>query len=187
MRLISISEGLLRVLKVLDLYDLLVEQEDQKSVSSKRRVIPEIDTDNNVIEMEFEATNNSIKSNIVLLKKFLDKLNLEEISILEIETIFYEVATNIRLHAQTNEKDLIRLTATLFSDKIALKFVYSGISFDSTARVKDYDPGTVIKQRQKRGYGLIMINRMADEISYKRTDNDLNELYIEKYWGGSND
>ncbi|MCP4704334.1 MAG: ATP-binding protein, partial [candidate division Zixibacteria bacterium] len=83
--------------------------------------------------------------------------------------------------------DLIHLTATLSDDKIALKFVYPGIPFDPTARVKDYDPGAVIKQRQKRGYGLIMINRMADGISYNRNDKDLNELHIEKYWGGLND
>ncbi len=186
MRLVSISEGLVRVLKVLDLYDLLVEQEYQESVSSERRVIPEIDKDNNAIEMEFKATNGSIRSGIKKLKKFLGKADLEEISILELETIFYEVAMNICQHAQVSDNDLINLTATLTSDKIGLKFIYPGVSFDPTARVKDYDPGAVIKQRQKRGYGLIMINRMADEISYKRTDNDLNELYIEKYWGDSN-
>ncbi len=186
MRLVSISEGLVRVLKVLDLYDLLVEQEDQESVSSKHRVILKIDEDNNVIEMEFKATNGSIRSGIKKFKKFLGQADLEEISILEIETIFYEVAMNISQHAQVSDNDLISLTATLTSKKIALKFIYPGVSFDPTARVKDYDPGAVIKQRQKRGYGLIMINRMADEISYKRTDNDLNELYIQKYWGDSN-
>ncbi len=187
MHLVSISESLLRVLKVLDLYGLLVGQEDQDSESSERRVIPEIDPDNNVIEIEFKATSRSIRSSIVKLKDFLGKPNLEEIFILEIETIFYEVATNIRLHSQISDKDLIQLTVTLYSDKIVLRFVYPGISFDPTARVKEYDPGALIKQRQKRGYGLIMINRMADEISYERTDNDLNELYIEKYWGGSYD
>lgn len=187
MHLVSISASLLRVLKVLDLYDLLVTHKDQDSESPERRVIPEIDPDNNVIEIEFKATDRNIRSSIVKLKDFLGKPNLEEISILEIETIFYEVATNIRLHAQISDKDLIQLTVTLCRDKIVLKFIYPGISFDPVARVKDYDPGAVIKQRQKRGYGLIMINRMADEISYERTDNNLNELYIEKYWGGSND
>ena len=185
-RLVSISENLMRVLKVLDLYDLLVEQEDQESVSSERRVIPEIDEDNNAIEMEFKATNGSIRSGIKKFKKFLGKADLEEISILELETIFYEVAMNICLHAQVSDNDLITLTANLTSEKIALKFIYPGVLFDPTARVKDYDPGAVIKQRQKRGYGLIMINRMADKISYNRIDNDLNELYIQKYWGDSN-
>lgn len=186
MRLISISESMLRVLKVLDLYDLLVEDEDQQAERSGRIIIPEIDPDNNVIEIEFKPTDKGIGSGIFKLKGFLGNLNLQEISILEIETIFYEVATNIRLHAQINDNNSVHLTTTLSSDKIVLKFIYPGVSFDPTIRVKDYDPGAAIKQRQKRGYGLVMINRMADKISYNRTDDDLNELKIEKYWGGPN-
>jgi len=187
MHLVSVSNNLVQVLKVLDLYVVRVGEEDHESHKQERNIPVSVDKDNSILVMEFLATSASIKDGIKKIKDFLGKVKLGKFYILEIETIFYEVASNIRLHSQIDKKNPINLNATLSNDKIVLRFVYPGVSFDPMTRIKDYDVGAVIKQRQKRGYGLIMINRMADEVTYNRTADDLNELNIVKYWEGASD
>lgn len=186
LELIGITEGLIRVLKVLDLYEILIGPENSKDNTVERQVNPRIDMKDFAFDRRFKPRVQNISETIQEMKKYLGDHRFNESVILELETIFYEIATNIRLHAQVDKNSDIELLVELHQNKIAIKFIYAGIAFDPTVQGGEYNLKKVVQNRQKRGYGLVMINRMADKISYKRTEKNLNELVIEKQLGGNN-
>jgi anti-sigma regulatory factor (Ser/Thr protein kinase) len=134
-----------------------------------------------MLQLEFKATINSINDALDKFRDFLMRLNLAELSAFDLETVFYEVATNIRLHGQLNKpNDLVEFTATQMPGKIFLRFTDQGQFFDPTSRKTTHDPREAYYKRQRRGLGLTMIKRMVDTISYQRVEDRFNVLSLEK-------
>ena len=177
----SVTLGLLRVLKVLDLFDLFIDDEPtlidngKKSVSDKPCIAESF-------LLEFKAEVNNISRALEQLRQFLKKMLVPEDILIELETIFYEVATNIYLHGQMDNFQGIKFSLKQIEDRLVMKFVDQGQAFDPTVRIEQLNPHAAIKKKQKRGFGLYMISRMTDKISYSRLENRYNELILEKNW-----
>jgi len=183
MKLKSPSPGLVRVLKVLDLYELLTENFEsmrpqlRKAVRIESGEIPPPYAD------EFRADSRSIDEALEGFLKFLRRFTLPEVVIFELRTVFYEVATNIRSHAQMGDDDLVVFTARFEGSKLIMVFADSGIPFDQISSTLDFDPQTASKNGQTRGLGLTLVRRLTDKMSYVRMNDVINVLTLEKKWG----
>jgi anti-anti-sigma factor len=174
LRLSSVKCGLERVLRMLDLYDLLVHRESPAERGETDTAwLPEL-------QLKFKATVPGINDALEKFRDFLMRLNLAELSAFDLETVFYEVATNIRLHGRLNENDSVGFTATQMPGKISLRFTDPGQSFDPTNQMSTLNPREAYSKKQRRGLGLTMIKRMVDTISYQRVEDGFNVLSLEK-------
>lgn len=164
LRLLSVRPGLERILKMLDLYHHF-EISAEKPILLKSKIRPEAE---------------DIERALDRFRDFLKQLDLDEICAFDLETAFHEVTHNIFLHGGLNRGDLIEFTATSNQGQISLRFVDPGSPFDPTSPASSFDPRVAIRTRQKRGFGLAMIKRLVDVLSYERVDNRLNVVTLKK-------
>lgn len=185
-RLISVSFGLDRVLAVLDLRDLFVAERDGVEAKTGRRRsvrdrgVPES------LSLTVAPTVEGIREAMRCLHDYLVKLNHGELFAFDLETVFYEVTTNIRLHGQVPEGEHISFMAAPRNGSFYLRFKDQGPYFDPTSHRTNYDPQRAMSQRQTHGFGLAMIRKLVDHISYERQNDSLNILDLEKKikWNG---
>jgi len=182
MELKSLSSGLARVLKVLDLYELLADDHESIHQQLRRAVRIESGEILHTYVDEFTVDSHSIDEALEGFLKFLRRFTLSEVVIFELRTVFYEVATNIRLHAQMGNQDLVVFSARVEGSKLIMVFADSGVPFDSKSSTVDFDPRTVSKAEQTRGFGLTLVRRLTDKMSYSRLNDVINVLALEKKW-----
>lgn len=113
---------------------------------------------------------------------FLTKSGLPEITAFELQTIFYEIMTNIRLHGQLQPDDLISVHVKVEEHKVTLSFSDAGVSFDPTSHDLDVEAREAGRQRQCRGFGLAMVKGLSESLKYARTADARNQLIITKSW-----
>jgi anti-sigma regulatory factor (Ser/Thr protein kinase) len=135
------------------------------------------------LELELRSKIDDISETVVRLHDFLVRLGLPGSYAFDLETVFYEVATNIRRHGGLKESDLISFRVIPAKEHVTLRFADSGLPFDPTGRKSVFDPRQAIRTRQTNGIGLTMIRRLVDTISYERVGNRLNVLTLEKKLG----
>ena len=141
----------------------------------------EINTEkSDLLKMKIRPTLQDIEQALGRLHDFLKQLDLEEICAFDLETVFYEVTVNMILHGGLSRSDYIEFTAAPGPDQISLRFVDPGSPFDPTSHDSSFDPQVAIRTRQKHGFGLVMIKRLVDKLSYERVDNRLNVVTLEK-------
>jgi anti-sigma regulatory factor (Ser/Thr protein kinase)/anti-anti-sigma regulatory factor len=187
LRLDSVSDKLVRVLQVLDLYDLFINKPGPGFDRAESYTVDSFEVEKRKLSLKFYSTVESIEETLMEFKGYLAGLNIPRIFAFELETVCYEVVTNIRLHSKSGGNDLIKLSVNPQKSKIILEFKYFGLPFDPTTHQGVFDPAEVARQRKTRGYGLAMIKRMTDYISYQRIGNDTNLLILEKCWGRNNE
>jgi len=182
MKLKSLSPGLVRVLKVLDLYELLAEDHEsmrpqlRKAVRIKPRGVPPPYAD------EFPTDSRSIDEALEGFLKYLRRFTLPEVVIFELRTVFYEVAANIRSYARMGDDDIVVFSARVEGSKLIMVFADSGVPFDPKSTTVDFDPRTASKNGQTRGFGLTLVRRLTDKMSYVRMNDVINVLTLEKKW-----
>lgn len=182
MKLGHVTPELIRVLKVLDLYDIFLSDKKDIAENTQRIKIPPPDSRIGNLELDFMATVEGIEDTLKEFRRFLRKISIPRLIASELETVYYEVATNIRLHGKGDPAAPANFSALSDVDKITMRFKYFGQAFDPVAHQEDFDPRSVAAQRKKRGYGLVMIKRMTDSMSYQREENNINLLILEKRW-----
>jgi anti-sigma regulatory factor (Ser/Thr protein kinase)/ABC-type transporter Mla MlaB component len=178
-QLISPSSGLICVLKVLDLYDYFqyAGESVPETCEPTGRLVPT----RNYAD-EFSPDTESIDRAVNRFVNFLKSLELHPMTIFELQTMFYEVATNIRNHSSMPESELIVVTARTDDKKIVLAFTDSGRLFDITKHQTDLNAEIAGKNKQRRGFGIVLIRRLADKIEYIGGKFGLNILVLEKKW-----
>lgn len=180
MRLLSVAYGLERVLRILDLYDLFVVE------SAGGGARPETDPDPTssgqppALECRFKATMEGITGTLAKLHSFLLHLGLPATYAFDLETVFYEVATNIRRHGGLKEDDTVAFKVIMGKNEITLRFADAGLPFDPTGKRSAFDPDLAIRLKQSNGIGLTMVKRLVDTISYERVGNRENVLILGK-------
>jgi anti-anti-sigma factor len=176
MRLTSVGYGLQRVLSVLDLADLFTVEEDEGRVRTAR-----VDLGppaSRLFEVEFEAALEAVRDTLGRFRDFLSGFDLAETCAFDLETVFYEVSTNICRHSGLSMRGRVTFTADMNHDEIILRFTDSGAPFDPTGHAQEFDPHEAIKRRQRRGIGLVMINRLTDGITYERVGGRFNVVTL---------
>lgn len=176
----GVSDNLKRVLVMLDLYDLLIAKPIEFTELTGHNASIRMKNIGRELKLEFAGEKEDIDVAIDNLRQFLKTLKLPEFTAFEIETIFYEVVTNIRLHGHIPEGSVIKAAVTITPGGIRLHFIDLGIPFDPTKQSNKFDPNLAACKRQKRGYGMVMISRMTDKIYYERQDDCWNVLTLEK-------
>jgi len=180
-RLLSPGPGLIRILEALDLREFFgVDDDDVTLVTSGSsrvsRVQPHRYSD------RFTASRTDIDEAIARFLQFLDSVNLPELVRFEIRTVFYEVATNIRMHGGKASTTTIAFRVNLDSTQISLTFVDTGVPFNPVAGEMEFDGAHAVRAGQKHGFGLAMIHKLMNKVSYKRRYNSVNILTLEKQW-----
>jgi anti-sigma regulatory factor (Ser/Thr protein kinase)/anti-anti-sigma regulatory factor len=179
-KLTSVTYGLERVLMVLDLYDLFTAERDGVEARTGARGSDLDAARPPVLMLEIAPSIDGIAEAMQNLHDHLIGLGLGEILAFDLETVFYEVTTNIRLHGELREGESIRFSAVPRDGSFHLRFEDPGPHFDPTSRSSELDPKRAMSSRQKSGFGLAMIKKLMDSLSYQRKDDRLNILYLEK-------
>jgi anti-sigma regulatory factor (Ser/Thr protein kinase) len=132
--------------------------------------------------LTFPATVDHINSAQQNFVRFLTSLNIQEITVFELATVFYEVATNIRSHGDLTDTDSIEFSVSYTDRSVLMEFTDPGRPFKIPKILPDFDPREVIAQKKTHGFGLILIDRLTDGITYERIDNEYNVLKLKKQW-----
>jgi anti-sigma regulatory factor (Ser/Thr protein kinase) len=183
MRLHSVRYGLERVLRILDLYDLFTLEQKRPDTTVRARDGHERAVPWPVLEIELKATMNGISDGLSRFHDFLVRSGLPGSCAFDLEIVFYEVTTNIRRHSGLADAGRITFTATVGHESVSLRFVDAGEPFDPTLRSPLFDPRAAIKTKQTNGIGLTMIQRLVDEISYKRVGDRHNVVTLTRHVG----
>lgn len=184
-RLINTSDKLIRVLKLLDIYDLLVCDPADVTVKldlHNLQAIPSEADIKNSWQIVFRPDVTDIKVALDRLRNYLATLNVSDLFTFEVETVFYEIATNVRLHSGISDEERVFVRCVPSSDQLRMEFEYRGVHFDPADIDREFDINGAARKGQKHGYGLLMINRMTDGIKYAHADDGRNTLTLEKRW-----
>lgn len=186
-RLCALSPGLIRILKVLDIYGLFeTDRLDQQSQSALCRAQLPVDGESR-LKTSIQPTAEAIYDLLGEFREFLGSLQIDDVCRLELETVAYETLTNIRLHGHLGQTDTVTFEAAAFEDRIELIFTDAGKPFNPSGQAPSFDPGEAISNRQSGGIGLVMIARMTDAMEYDRKDDCQNVLTLKKYWDQTDD
>lgn len=177
----SVSENLISVLRVLDLYEEFEIETYSVSDKSPREGVAKPVSDGE-LKLEFSVDSIRISAKLTEFREFLGKIRTPSERRVELETIFYEVVTNIRLHSGLGPQDVILFHALSDGSKITLEFIDYGVAFNPTDQDVGFEPKAAMREGKRRGFGLIMISRMGGRLSYERRDGNQNILTVEKQW-----
>lgn len=171
LRLVGVRPELIRVLRLLDL-EAFFPFKVSDTTAGYADTIPVADT--------------SIREALERFERYLGQLPMPELAAMDIRTIFYEMASNIMYHGELDSNDVIVVTAVVSTSEnrhsISLKFIDSGVPFDPTVRRAGVMPHEAAESRRTRGYGLTMIAKLADSVSYERHLGVLNVCTAVKQW-----
>ena len=180
LRLKSDSEYVWKVLKILDLDEFFIHDEDS-DVDEMGHFSTELMGELEGYEDTFDAVAESIGIALDGFLDYLKSLSVPTGTQYVLRTLFYEVATNIRLHASTDTKEQISFSALLDSSGIVLTFVDSGSHFDPTQfDISDfsYQEGS----DGRRSFGITILQKLADRLDYERLNDTKNVLILERKW-----
>jgi len=166
MELMNVGHGLRRVLELLDLASVFF--------SGPPTTLP--------FKRVFAPTVEQIDEVMGKFVSFLTKAGVPEVTAFELQTVFYEVATNIRRHSGLSEQETIQLFAQVKDQLTTMTFTDDGIAFDPTKQQLRQDIKQATRENDRGGFGLDMIIRLSDSIGYERVDGKQNRLRIEKGW-----
>ena len=175
----SVNENLEQILKShVSLGSLDKQKEVDGTDKNKSRII--CHKSEKMLELSFKPGSDDIAFTTGILKDFLQSRNVLELDVFELITVFYEVATNIRLHANLNTNSCIDFTVLVSRDSIFMRIEDRGIAFDPTRMLKSFSPSDFMKSRKKRGLGIALVSRLIDSMSYMRSTDGTNVLCLRK-------
>lgn len=185
----SFPDELREILKRYNMLNLF-EQVQDIGIRAKIPGKDQVNDDRRMIELSFPPSAGDISRAVDVFKTFLIDNKIIELETFELITVFYEVATNIRLHACLADDARVDFSALLYGKEILIRFEDAGKTFDPGTALHGYNRDRAAKSGKKRGLGLILVNRLIDSISYIRSDNGKNILCLKKFLtngGGDND
>lgn len=182
MTLTEPPDALIRILGVLDLSDIFEYDRPLSDRPQSRRPAHLPPAEPQMFRAEPLNDGDDIDHMIIQFLVFLNDLRVDPAFALELQTLVYEIATNVRLHSGLGPDATFRFSATADTDALVLTFTDTGRPFDPVSAGGQIDPHAASHSGKKRGYGLPMIHRLADDIVYRRTDQPCNVLTITKRW-----
>jgi anti-sigma regulatory factor (Ser/Thr protein kinase)/anti-anti-sigma regulatory factor len=166
LQLINVSAGLRRILDALNLTPILLRNSSSPGG----------------LDLRVSPTAKDIEVAMSELVSYLIRSGLPELTAFELQTIFYEIATNIRLHSGLDSDDSFAVTIELEGRRISLTVSDPGVEFNPTSRSDDLNVQEAGRRLQRCGFGLSMVKGLCKTISYTRTVDHRNQLVITKYW-----
>jgi len=133
-----------------------------------------------MIGFSFPAEVDQIAKALDIYEAFLVNNGVSGLEVFELMTIFYEVATNIRLHGKLEMNAVIDFSASIHKCEVVMEFKDPGRPFNPVAEPSEFNPSDALKAGKMRGLGIILINRLIDSLSYSRSDDEQNILCLKK-------
>lgn len=162
----NVSEGLRRVLEALNLTPIILRRSPSPAG----------------LNLQLHPTTISIDAAISRVIGHLNAAGIPEITVFEIQTIFYEIATNIRLHSGLKADEPFEVAVEIEKRRVKILFSDPGIEFDPTSQNNECNIQEAGRHHQRRGFGLSMIKGLCNSLSYSRTTAQRNELIVTKDW-----
>jgi anti-sigma regulatory factor (Ser/Thr protein kinase)/anti-anti-sigma regulatory factor len=182
LQLLNPPSGLLRILNALDLTHTFIFSETGSVAGQKiNKDIILINIPKSYSDQIFAETDDINKA-IARFVSFLSKIGAGETTIHELRTIFYEIATNIRLYSGLKSSDQFAIDIVADRNQITITFTDKGRAFDSCVAAIHVDPDKAAKFRKRRGFGLAMIRTLADHLAYRPNRGGGNILTVCKKW-----
>lgn len=174
--------GLRRVIHLLDLQDVF-----QTDGSDNVQPVDEAAEDRSGIGLvfvdRFEPNPQEVDRALQAFLDYLQRLGVPEEARFDLQTIFYEIATNISQHARLAPGEMVSLRAVPSYGSMELIFEDNGPHFDPTAGAREVNVREAARTGKTRGFGLPLIRKLADDMTYDRVDNRTNRLRLVKRWG----
>ena len=180
LRLCFVRYGLHRVLRVLDLDEFFLIDADSLETAEEPQELPVRGRAMPVFNVDLTLTLTDISLALERFETFVRGLGIPGQCAFDLQTVFYEIMTNIRRHGGLDKSESVSVTVTPSCEKVTMNFVDAGRPFDPTGPMQKFDPRSAIKRRQRDGIGLSLIRRLVDRIRYQRVDGRLNVVTIEK-------
>ena len=181
LRLVSASPGLIRILKALDLYEFFPDSgKTQKIVIERARTERPVDVARYLDEFQSDGVH--VREAVERFARYLSRIGVPDLTVFELKTVFYEVAMNIGVNAELDAREEIGVTAESSTDRLRLTFRDGGKAFDPTEHMTKMDFRVAAQRRQRRGFGIAMVARLTDKVTYVREDGRCNVLTLEKQW-----
>jgi len=130
------------------------------------------------MKKSFSATFDNLKNIRSMLVDFLNNHKLQVKEIKEIELGTDEAVTNIIKHSykEENKKNIIEVELEFLENKVIIHLYDNGTPVNEEKikprELSDVKPG---------GLGTYFINRIMDEVRWKKTDEWVNHLILVKY------
>jgi anti-sigma regulatory factor (Ser/Thr protein kinase)/anti-anti-sigma regulatory factor len=186
-RLLYPAPALIRVLQILNMTEFFMLERDPEAVDKNKTRFIQTDIIHQKYDDIFNATIDDINKALKRYENFLLQIRLPRDVAFDLKTVFYEVAYNIYDHGTLGPRDEIAFTADLYNNRIVMEFSDRGLPFDPTSQEINHHLEDAINNRRIRGFGLMMINKLIDSISYVYRDNCKNILKLEKTWRHRNE
>lgn len=172
------TEGVLRTFRALDLCDLF----GLEPTVIEYRSTPSSGADSNQEHYSdtFGVSAEGVNKALIRLGRFLQKLELDQTLSLDLQTLFYETITNIRTHSELDPGEKVAVTLKINAGEAIFSFTDPGMPFDPTTHPVDFDFVRAAKLGQTHGFGLALMRRMADQMTYSREQGTHNVLTITK-------
>jgi len=114
------------------------------------------------------------------IEQLCDKWNLKPALGMSLNLVIEEAVSNIIFYAYTDkERHDIEIDFTLHSSQISITITDDGKPFDPTQK-KDPDTTLTVEKRQIGGLGIYLMNKIMDEVKYKRVNNNNKLTLIKK-------
>jgi anti-sigma regulatory factor (Ser/Thr protein kinase)/anti-anti-sigma regulatory factor len=181
-RLKSASKYVWKVLDVLDLAEFFIADdstEEAKTNSAPVEFMGGLEDYQDSFQADSEGVDRALENFVAYLKT----LNIPSSTAYVLRTLFYEVATNIRLHArEAGEAPAgVKFGALPHRDKVVLTFVDDGTAFNPT-QFETAEQATMDTAEDRRSLGITILKRLADRMMYRRLDAKRNVLVVERNW-----
>jgi anti-sigma regulatory factor (Ser/Thr protein kinase)/anti-anti-sigma regulatory factor len=176
----NVSEGLRRVLEVLNLTPILLKKSSASADLSP--ILLKKSSASADLSLEVSPTAEDIDVAISKIISHLTRSGLPEFVAFELQTVFYEIATNIRLHSGLQCHDSFGVKVELEERKLTLTITDPGVEFDPTGHDHEPDVREAGRRLQRRGFGLAIVKGLSNTLFYARTADQQNQIVITKVW-----
>jgi anti-sigma regulatory factor (Ser/Thr protein kinase)/anti-anti-sigma regulatory factor len=171
LRLVSVRPDIVRILRLLDLIEFFPFE-----VCDRTRGYADA----------IPISGATVREALDRFDAFLRQLQIPGPAATDLRTIFYEVTSNIVQHGGLDSGEVVVMTALPSAKgrdrEMTLRFIDSGVPFDPTQPRPALVPANAASDRRTRGYGLAMMTRLADSVSYQRFRGAHNILTLSKRW-----
>ncbi len=171
-----VAERVIRTFRALDLCELF----DLEPTVIEYRSTPSPGADSNQEHYSdtFGISKVSVDKALIRLGRLLNRLELDQTLSLDLQTLVYEAVTNIRTHSELDPEEKVSFTLVINAREATFCFTDPGMPFDPTTHPVDYDFVRAAKLGQTHGFGLALMRRMADQMTYSREHGTHNVLTI---------
>ena len=183
LQLLNVSDQIRIVLRTLDLDTILLSNADVTQPIDAADEQPVAITTSRLFEDQVKLSKKAIQQGLDHFVTFVQTLGLRSSSVFELRLIYYEIVMNIKSHSGLGVEDTVKFEAVVTRSGITMTFMDTGVHFDPTAVERTITPEEAARSGRVRGFGLAMLKRVVDRITYAFKDNTTNVLTVEKTWG----